>query len=137
MENRKAVNIAEKFFYTNYWKWDRWLLCKKRLYKDLPINSWSVDVSVIKNTSSKQQIRIYIYIYIYILYIYIYMYIYIYIYVDNIYIHIYSYNTYLPSLPDLSGVSQFKKSSPCATFLVCFLPVSTEPLFFLCLHLNG
>ena len=61
--------------------------------------------------------------------------VYIYIYVYNIYI--YSYNTYLPSLPDLSGVSQFKKSSPGATILVCFLPVSTEPLFFLCLHLNG
>ena len=30
---------------------------KKRLYKGLSINSCSVDVSAIKNTSSKQQIR--------------------------------------------------------------------------------
>ena len=44
---------------------------------------------------------------------------------------------YLPSLPDLSGVSQFKQPSPGLTILVCFLPVSTNPLFFLCLRLNG
>ena len=46
-------------------------------------------------------------------------------------------NAYLPSLPDLSGVSQFKKSSPGLKILVYFLPVSTEPLFFFCLRLNG
>ena len=36
----------------------------------------------------------------------------------------------LPSLPDLSEVSQFKQPSPSLTILVCFLRVSTEPLFF-------
>ena len=69
----------------------------------------------------------------YIIYIYVY-YIYIYIY---IYVYIYSY-TYLPSLPDLLEISQFfKQTSPGLTILVCFLLVSTDPLFFLCLRLNG
>ena len=36
---------------------DKWSLCKKRLYKGLSINSCSVDVKAIKNTSSIQQIR--------------------------------------------------------------------------------
>ena len=44
----------------------------------------------------------------------------------------------MPRLPDLSGVSQFKQPSPGLTILVCFLPVSTKPLFFfLCLRFNG
>ena len=36
---------------------NRWSLCKKRLYKGLSVNSCSMDVSAIKNNSSKQQIR--------------------------------------------------------------------------------
>ena len=43
----------------------------------------------------------------------------------------------LSSLPDLSRVSQFKQSSPGLTILMWFLPISTEPLFFICLRLNG
>ena len=53
-----------------------------------------------------------------------------------IYIYLYSY-TYQPSLPDLLGVSKLKQTSPGLTISVCFLPVSTEPLFFSCLHSNG
>ena len=52
----KPITIAENVFYTSYWKKGKWSLCKKRLYKDLSTNSCSVDVSAIKNTSSKQQI---------------------------------------------------------------------------------
>ena len=47
-----------------------------------------------------------------------------------------SYKPYLLSLPDLSGVSRVKQFSPGFTILVYFLPVSTEPLLFFCLHLN-
>ena len=43
----------------------------------------------------------------------------------------------LSSLPDLSRVSQFKQSSPGLTILIWFLTISTEPLFFICLRLNG
>ena len=51
MENCEADKIAEDFFYTSYWKSGKWSLCKKRLYKGVSINSCSVDVSTIKNTS--------------------------------------------------------------------------------------
>ena len=55
--------------------------------------------------------------------------------------NVYSFLTktvaYLPSLPDVSGVSRFKQSSPGLTILVCFLPVSIETLFFFCLRLNS
>ena len=37
---------------------------------------------------------------------------------------------YLPSLPDLSGVSRFKQPSLGLTVLVYVLPVSTESLLF-------
>ena len=74
------------------------------------------------------------------MYIYIYIYVIIYIYIIYIYVILYTYiysYTYLPSLPDLLGVPQFKQTSPGLTILVCFFPVSTETVFFLCLCLNG
>ena len=43
-------------------------------------------------------------------------------------------DAYLPSLPDLPGVSQLKQRSPCLTILACFLPGYTEPLFYFCLR---
>ena len=45
--------------------------------------------------------------------------------------------TYLPNLPDLTGVSRLKQPSPGLMILVCFLPACTEPLFCFCLRLNG
>ena len=43
-------------------------------------------------------------------------------------------DAYLPSLPDLLGVSRLQQRSPCLTILACFLPGYTEPLFFFCLR---
>ena len=48
MENCKADNIAEEFL-RSYWKWGKSSLCKKHLYQGLSINSYSVDLSAIKN----------------------------------------------------------------------------------------
>ena len=52
MENCKADNIAEKLF-RSYWKESKLSLCKKHLYRDLYINSCSLDVSAIKNALLK------------------------------------------------------------------------------------
>ena len=43
---------------------------------------------------------------------------------------------YLLSLLDLSGVSLFMQPSPGLTILVCFLPVTTEPLFFFAVYVQ-
>ena len=52
MENCKADNITEKLF-RSYWKESKLSLCKKHLYRDLYINSCSLDVSAIKNALLK------------------------------------------------------------------------------------
>ena len=52
MENCKADNIADEFL-RSYWKWGKSSLCKKHLYLGLSINSYSVDLSAIKNALLK------------------------------------------------------------------------------------
>ena len=47
MENCKANNVTDNFFYRSYWKQNKWSLCKKLLYKGLSINSYSMDVITI------------------------------------------------------------------------------------------